>query len=69
MVFKRGFQLGNKVGEDTHGDGGARNGALLKSGCPGEGWSFGHVRKGESSHFAIGIVDFVIDEEIEADGI
>ena len=52
-----------------HSDGGAGNGALLKGGCPGEGWSFGYVKEGETSHFAIGIVDFVIDKKIEVDGI
>ena len=36
---------------------------------PCEGRSFGHVGEGESNYFAVGVVDFVIDKQVEAYGI
>ena len=34
--------------------------------CPSEGGSFGHVGEGEGDHFAVGVVDFLVDKEVEA---
>ena len=65
MVFERGFELRNEVGEGPHGYGGPRDSVLSERGCPSEGGSFGHVGEGEGDLFAVGVVDFLIDKEIE----
>ena len=30
------------------------------------GGSLSHVGKGEGNHFVVGVIDFVVDEEVEA---
>ena len=66
MVFKRCFKLGDKGREGSHGYGGAGDGVLPECGRPGESGSFGHVGESEGDHLVISIIDFVVDEKIEA---
>ena len=66
VVFECGFKLSDKVGECTHGYGSSGDGVLSERGGPCEGGSLGHVGKGEGNHFVVGVIDFVIDEEVEA---
>ena len=42
------------------------NSILSECGGPCEGGPFGHVGKGKGDHFVVGVVDFVVDEEVEA---
>ena len=65
VVFERGFELRDEVGESAHGYGGPGDGVLPEGGCPCEGGSFSHVGESESDLFVVGVVDFVIDEEVE----
>ena len=65
MVFERSFEFSNDVRESAHGYGGSCDGVLSEGGSPCEGGSLSHVGKGEGNHFVIGVVDFVIDEEVE----
>ena len=65
VVFERSFKLGDEVRECSHGNGRSNDGVLPESGCPSEGGSFGHVGEGEGDLFVIGVVDFVVDEEVE----
>ena len=69
MVFECGFKLCDKVKEGSHDYGGSGNGVLSKCGCPSEGGSLGHVGEGKGDHLVIGVIDFVIDEEVEAHSI
>ena len=69
MVFECGLELSDKVGECTHGYGGSCDGILPERGGPCEGGSFGHIGEGEGDHFAISVIDFIVDEEVEAYGI
>ena len=66
VVFEHCFKLCNEVKEGSHGYGGSRDGVLPKRGCPGKGRSFSHIGEGEGNHFVVGVIDFVVDEEIEA---
>ena len=69
VVFEHSFEFQDEVGECAHGDGGPGDGVLPECGCPSEGGSFGHVREGEGDFFVIGVVDFVIDKEVELYGV
>ena len=69
MVFECGFEFDDKVGEGTHDDGHIGDGILLKGGCPGKCRSFGHVGRGESDHLTVGIVDLVVDKEVEVNSV
>ena len=69
VVFECGFKLGDEIRERSHGYGRSGDGVLSECGCPSEGGPFGHVGEGEGDHFVVGVVDFVIDEEVEADCI
>ena len=69
MVFECSFELCNKVGECAHGYGSFCDGVLSEGGGPCEGRSPGHIGKGEGNHFVVGVIDFVIDEEVEVYGI
>ena len=66
MVLECSFELCDKVREGSHGYGGSRDGVLPKCGCPGKGGSFSHIGEGEGNHFVVGVIDFVVDEEVEA---
>ena len=66
VVFERCFEFGDEIRECTHGDGRSGDSVLSEGSCPGEGRSFGHVGEGEGDHFVVGVIDFVVDEEIEA---
>ena len=66
VVFERRFEFSNKVGKCAHGYGGSSDGVLPERSGPCESRSFGHVGKGEGDHFVVGVVDFVIDQEVEA---
>ena len=61
MVFESSFELCNEVRECAHGYGGSSDGVLSECGGPCEGGPFGHVGEGEGNHFAIGVIDFVVD--------
>ena len=69
MVFECGFALGDEIRECSHGNGRSDDGVLPESGYPSEGGSFVHVGGGEGDLFVIGVVDFVVDEEVELYGI
>ena len=66
VVFERGFELSDKVRECAHGYGCSSDGVLSERGGPCESRSFGHVGKGEGNHFVVGVIDFVVDKEVEA---
>ena len=66
VVFECSFELHNKVGEGAHGYGSSCNGVLSEGGSPCKGKSLGHVGKGEGNYFVVGVIDFVIDKEVEA---
>ena len=69
VVFERGFEFSDEIGECSHGNGCSGDGFLPERGCPSEGGSFGHVGEGEGDLFVIGVVDFVIDKEVELYGV
>ena len=69
VVFECGFELSDKVGECAHGYGGSCDGLLSECGGPCESGSLGHVGKGEGNHFVVGVVDFLINEKVEACGV
>ena len=69
VVFERGFEFGDEIRERSHGNGGSNDGVLPESGCPSEGGSFGHVGEGKGDFFVIGVIDFVVDEEVELYGV
>ena len=66
MVFECSFELSDKVGEGPHGYGGSEDGVLSECGCPSEGRPLGHVGESEGNYLVISVVDFVVDEEVEA---
>ena len=66
VVLEHGFELCDKVGEGSHGYGGSRDGVLPECGCPSEGRPFGRVGESEGNHLVIGVIDFVVDKEVEA---
>ena len=63
------FELGLKVGPSTEVGGSSSEDGLAEGGCPGKGRSFGHVRQCKHDLLGTGLVDFVIDGEIEGDSI
>ena len=69
MVFERGFELCDEAGKSSHRYGGSRDSVLFERGSPSKGRPFGHIGESESNHFAVGVVDFVINEEVEAHSI
>ena len=66
VVFECSFELCDKVGEGSDGYSGSRDGVLPECGCPSEGRPLGHVGESEGDHLVIGVVDFVVDKEVEA---
>ena len=66
VMFEGSFEFGDEIRERAHGDSRSGDGVLSECGCPSEGGSFGHVEEGKGDHFVIGVVDFVVDEEVEA---
>ena len=69
MVFERGFELHDEVRESAHGYCSSGDGVLPEGGCPCEGGSLSHVGESESDLFVVGVVDLVIDEEVELYGV
>ena len=69
MVFERGFELCDEVGESAHGYGSSGDGVLPEGSCPCEGGSLSHVGDSEGDLFVVGVVDFVVDEKVELYGV
>ena len=65
MVFKRGVELCDKVGESSEGEQSSRDGALVEGRSPSKGRSFGHVRKGKSDLLIVIVVDHFVDKEVK----
>ena len=65
VVFKRGVELRDEVGESSKGKHCSRDGALAKGHCPGKGKPFSHVREGESDLLVIVVIDRLVDKEIK----
>ena len=60
MVFKGGLEFFYEIFEGAHGDGGSGDGPLSKSGGPGLGGTFGHVRKGKGDLLGAGVVYCIV---------
>ena len=69
VVFKRGVELRDEVGEGSKGKRCSRDSALAEGRSPGEGRPFGHVREGESNLFIVIIIDCFVDEEVKLHGV
>ena len=65
VVFKRGVELRDKVGESSKGKRCSRDGALAEGRCPGKGRPFGHVREGKGNLFVVVVVDRFVNKEVE----
>ena len=65
VVFKRGVELCNEVGESSKGKRCSRDSALAKGRCPGKSRPFSHVREGESDLFVIIVINRFVDKEIK----
>ena len=65
MVFKCCVELRDKIGESSKGKWGARDGTLAEGRSPGEGGPLSHVQEGEGNLFLIGVIDGLIDKEVE----
>ena len=69
VVFERGVELRDKVGESSEGKRCSRDGVLAKGRCPGKGRPFSHVREGKSDLLIIIVVNRFVDEEIKLHGM
>ena len=69
MVFKRGVELRDEVGESSKGKRGSRDSALAEGCCPGKSRPFSHIREGESDLFVVIVVNCFVDEEIKLHGV
>ena len=69
VVFERGVELRDKVGEGSKGERGSRDGTLTKGRCPGKSRPFSHVRKGESDLFVVIVVNRFVDKEVGLYGV
>ena len=64
-VFECGFKLCDKVREGFHGYGDSRDSILSEHSCPSKSRSFGHVKESKGNHLVVGVIDFVINKEVE----
>ena len=69
VVFKRGVELCDKVGESSEGKRSSRDSALAEGRCPGKSRPFSHVREGESDLFVVIVVNRFVDKEIKLHGV
>ena len=64
-MFEGGFEFFHEVLEGAHKDSGSGDGLLSEGSGPGLGCSFGHVGEGESDLLGTGVIDCVIDFQVE----
>ena len=65
VVFKRGVELRDKVGESSEGKRCSRDGALAEGCCPGKSRSFGHIGESKSDLLIVIVIDCLVDKEVE----
>ena len=69
MVFKRGVELCDEVGESPEGERSSRDGTLAEGRSPSKGRSLGHVREGKGDLLIVIVIDSFVDKEVKLHGV
>ena len=68
-MFERCLELLEKVVPRSEGNGDAVDGIFSESVGPGQGRPFSHIREGEGDLFCVVVVGFLVDCQVELDGV